>query len=106
MFIFAIYICSAATLIPAHMVEVRYFIISWLMLSLEWQFHITVDEVSFKKKEDATPSAIKSQRLDKFGLSLNLAHSIVINTLVVGIFLLYPCEPGCLEPSVEVRMIW
>jgi hypothetical protein len=57
-FIFAIYICSAATLIPAGMVEVRYFIISWLMLSLEWQFHSSVDEVAFKKSEDATPSAI------------------------------------------------
>ena len=105
-FIFAIYLCSAAVLIPARMVEVRYFIISWLMLSLEWQNHSTVDQVSFKKSEDTTPYVIENQHSDKLGLFLNLAHSTVINMLVVGIFLLYPCEPGCFEPCEEVRMIW
>ena len=56
-FIFAIYICSAATLIPAGLVEPRYFIISWVMLSLEWQLHNTDVDVSYKKREDDTPSS-------------------------------------------------
>ena len=90
MFIFAIFICSAVTLIPAGVLEVRYFIISWLMLSLEWQLHSTVDEVSYKKSEDGTPSAIESQPVHKFGLYLNYAQSTVINTVVLVIFMLYP----------------
>jgi hypothetical protein len=60
------------------------------MLSLEWQLHSTVDEVSYKKSEYGTPSAIESQPVDKFGLSLNHAHSTVINILVLVIFMLYP----------------
>ena len=57
-FIFAIFVCAAATLIPAGLVEVRYFIITWVMLSLEWQLHNTDVEVSYKKREDATPSTV------------------------------------------------
>jgi hypothetical protein len=98
-FIFAIFICSAATLIPAGLVEVRYFIISWVMLSLEWQLHTTDVEVSYKKCEEATPSATESQPVDKLGLALNLAHSTLVNLLVVGIFVLYPCVPDYFEPS-------
>jgi hypothetical protein len=98
-FIFAIFICSAATLIPAGLVEVRYFIISWVMLSLEWQLHTTDVEVSYKKREDATPSATEGQPVDKLGLALNLAHSTLVNMLVVGIFVLYPCVPDTHEPS-------